>query len=176
MSQIYTDIELFNRIARSDNHAFEILFKRYFQKLCAFANKYVNDLDEAKDVVHDIFLTLWQNRKKIQIKTSLKAYLFKAVQHNAIKYLNRKKLQENIQHTGIFNNAIDDKAKMEDPYLMRIIYDAIESLPEKCKEVIYCRLNGFKNDEIATNMNIEKHTVENQINKARKILKNKIKY
>ena len=168
--------ELFNRIKAGEKAAFEVLFNDYFQKLCAFVYKYVNDLDASKDIVHDIFLILWQNREKIEVKSSLKAYLFKAVQHNAIKYLNRKKLQDNLRHNPFFNDVIDGKNQIEDPYLMRIIYDAIEALPEKCKEIIYYRLNGFKNDEIAANMNIKKHTVENQLNKAREVLKKSIKF
>ncbi len=166
---------LYEKVKSGDKNSLVALFKLYFERLCFFALKYLNDKEEAKDIVHDVFLKLWQDRSKINIDTSLKAYLFKAVQNNSIKYLNKQKTDVKHNYYLTSDDFFDGHSTIEDPYLKKQIYNAIDALPEKCKKITYHKIEGLNNDEIAVIMNIKKHTVENQLYKARQILYKKLK-
>ncbi len=134
--------ELFNKIKAGDKQALEKVFELYFNSLCAFSFKYLNDIEDAKDVVHDIFIKIWQNRKKIKIESSLKSYLFKATQNNSIKLLNKKRIINKYREGSMKTHLIDGYSKIEDPYLQKIIYDAIDLLPDKCKKITYDKKIG----------------------------------
>ena len=71
----------FASIAAGDRSAFDTLFRAHYKPLCAFAVQYVKDRDVAEDLVQDLFFRLWQDREKVSITTSLKAYLFTAVRN-----------------------------------------------------------------------------------------------
>jgi len=81
-----TDKALFLRIKNDDNAAFRQLFHKYYQSLYLFALKFIDE-EAAKDLVQDCFFEFWKSRKKIQITSSLSAYLFTGVKNRCYKYL-----------------------------------------------------------------------------------------
>ena len=76
---------------KMDKAAFEELFRSYFTPLCSFAQKYVRDIDEAKDIVHNVFINLWNKRDQVDLNTSLKSYLFQGVQNRCLNYIRDRK-------------------------------------------------------------------------------------
>ena len=72
---------LFERIKKSDEKAFEILFHRYYGYLCLFATKIINDDVAAEEIVQDFFVKLWDKRENIHIESSIKNYLFRSVKN-----------------------------------------------------------------------------------------------
>ena len=74
-----------------DKAAFEELFRSYFTPLCSFAQKFVQDADEAKDIVHQVFINLWNKRDVIDVNTSLKSYLFQGVQNRSLNFIRDNK-------------------------------------------------------------------------------------
>ncbi len=76
-----TDLILFRRLNAGDDAAFTEIFNRYRAPLFKFVYKKVRDEEAARDMVQDVFVKLWSNRREISITTSLSSYLYKAV-HN----------------------------------------------------------------------------------------------
>ena len=157
-----------------DKQAFEKLFRRYFTPLMAFSRRILGDEDDAREVVHQVFIKLWERRSEIDLSTSLKSYLFTAVNNRSLNVIrDRKKFssEEVPERVGEW----DVSAQIESMELEEKIKEAIDSLPEKCREVFELnRFEGLKYGEIAEKLGISIKTVENQMSKALKILREQL--
>ena len=171
------DKMLLDSIRKDDAHAFELLFKKYYASLCLLAAKYTNDIDSAREVVQSLFVYVWENRAGLQIEQSVKAYLSSAVRRNCIRYIQQQRhlvsiddLPEDFHMAGEFYDSLE----LEE--LNRQLLDAIEQLPEQCKRIFkMSRFDEMKYAEIAQILQISVKTVEAQMGKALKILRNKFK-
>src|SRR5690625_176998 len=101
ISDIVCEIETIQKINQGDESAFEQLFHLYYDRLCMFSAGYVGSSDQARDIVQEVFIALWENRQTLTIETSLKSYLFQAVRNrstNALIKDNRiRTLKERLQ-------------------------------------------------------------------------------
>lgn len=165
----------FSAIANGDRKAFEALFRLHYRPLCAFALPYLKDVDKAEDLVQDLFFRLWLDREKVNIVTSVKAYLFAAVRNrclNAMKTGGRvRALNEELHDTP------QEEERSEDEHAERIgrVQAAIEALPiERRKVFKLSRYEGLKYHEIAERMGISVKTVENQMGQALKSLRREL--
>ncbi len=153
---------------------FEKLFKELFKPLTGFACQYVKDLDDAKVVVHDAFVALWEKWNTLPQDTNYQSYLYTAVRNRCLNLLRDKKntitIDEVPEHVWSELNT-----NLETAELAQAIDLAINSLPEKCREVFeLSRLEGLKYSQIADKMNISEKTVEAQITKALKLLRDRL--
>lgn len=165
-----------HRIKLGDEQAFELLFRKYFNRLSAFANKFLNNPEEAQEVVQDVYIRVWEERKLIDPGKSLKAYMFMIAQNMCINKLRRSKVSS--RYLEFYKYVYLDKREFtcEESYLcleLEIqIEEAIQKLPPKCKRVFeMSRRDGLKYKEIADNLNISVRTVEVQISKALQIIR-----
>ena len=165
----------FAPIAAGDRAAFEALFRLHYRSLCAFAVHYLKDRDKAEDLVQDLFFRLWLDREKVQITTSVKAYLFASVRNRS---LNAMKAQGRVRS---LNEEVDDREedgmRAEDEHAERIarVQAAIGALPtERMKVFKLSRYEGMKYQEIADQLGISVKTVENQMGKALKTLREEL--
>lgn len=85
-----SDIALLNRIKENDQTALEVLFERYYYRLCDFVFQYVQRVDIAEKAVSDVFLKIWNNRQKIDISTNFKAYIYRAIRNQALNYIQKE--------------------------------------------------------------------------------------
>jgi RNA polymerase sigma-70 factor, ECF subfamily len=157
-----------------DKRAFEELFRKFFPALMAFAAKFLPDEDDAREVVHKVFINLWEKRDSLDTSTSLKSYLFKSVNNRSLNVIRdrRKFVGDEIPDLA---SDVDVEAQMEAMELEEKIMKVIEGLPEKCKEVFeLSRFEGLKYSEIADKLGISVKTVENQMSKALKVLREKL--
>ena len=174
MTQLQTNNKAFNEID------FEQLFRTFFTPLCQFARKYTNNLDSAKEIVHDVFITLWEKRQGIDPDKQIKSYLFTSVYNRSLNYIrDNKKFDKNIELSEL-SKTIDEsnsiEAKMDSVVLNARIQQALQKLPEKCREIfILSRFKELKYAEIAKKLNISVKTVEAQMTKALKILREELK-
>ena len=161
-----------------DKPAFEELFMSFFPGLVLFARKYVPDQDTAKEIVHNVFLNLWEKREKVDTSSSLKSYLFTSVYNRCLNFIrDQKKFDRNESHFERLESTdfADGTDHLEEQELEQRIYDALQSLPEKCREVfVLNRFEGLKYAEIAEKLGISVKTVEAQMSKALKILREKL--
>ena len=155
---------------------FEKLFREFFAPLSFYARKMVHDEDTAKDIVHAVFIKLWELRNDLKLDTSLKSYLYRAVHNRSLNHLrNQSRFRseepgEYTEGTAEFNDDII-AAETEARIIM-----AIEGLPDRCAEVFRkSRFEDKKYREIAEEMKISVKTVEIQMSKALRILREELK-
>jgi len=159
---------------RMDKHAFEELFKKYFPSLMAFSRRILVNEDDAREVVHQVFINLWEKGGEIDLSTSMKSYLFTSVNNRSLNVIrDRKKFSS--EEVPELAGEWDASALIESMELEEKIRSAIDSLPEKCREIFELnRFEGLKYAEIAGHLDISVKTVENQMSKALKILREQL--
>jgi RNA polymerase sigma-70 factor (family 1) len=159
--------------------ALEMIFKTHYQPLCKYAYSFLNDKDEAEEVVQSSFISLWEKRDAIAIQSSFKSYLYRMVRNaclNAIKHQRVKKSyadQEKIDGEPVHNSVSEAVLSTE---LEAKILKAIQALPEQCRLVFQLsRFEELKYQEIADQLSISVKTVENHMGKALKIMREELK-
>lgn len=157
-----------------DQGSFERLFREYFPPLMAFARKILVDEDDAREVVHQVFIIIWEKRQEIDLSQSLKSYLFTSVHNRSLNVIRDRKKFSSAELPDVAGE-LDVSSVIESMELEAKIMEVIGSLPEKCREVFEMnRFEGLKYSEIADKLNISVKTVENQMSKALKILREKL--
>ncbi len=173
-----SDIYLFQQIKNDDDkEAFELIFKKHYRTVYNYARYNVNDESACHDITQDIFTYLWEMRRKIEIKQTLKSYLLSASHNASINYL--KKETNRKRH---ISNFFHETPKKEDGYdiifegaLIESLNTIISDLPAQCKEIFYLsRLKGLKQKEIANKLGISPRTVETQIYRALRTIRSKL--
>ena len=134
-------------------------------------------MDTAKDIVHNVFVNLWEKRDQLDASTSFKSYLFTAVHNRSLNYIRDQKKFDKNEFVPETNEAINYESadSLETTELQKKINNAIDSLPEKCREIFLLnRFEELKYQEIADKLNISIKTVETQMSKALKTLREKL--
>jgi len=166
-----TEGQLLNGITLGEEWAFRYLFDNYYQLLVGFAYRYLNDLDSARNVVQDIIVGLYDKREFIKIHTSLKAHLYQSVRNRALNVLKREKMQRD-HHNRILEEEKDQsyyEDKLAVNELESRIANVVKDLPGQCRRIyLMSRQEGLSNSDIAADLDISKRTVETQISKALK--------
>jgi RNA polymerase sigma-70 factor, ECF subfamily len=149
---------------------FETLFRAEFKGLCFFAQKYVKDFDAAREIVQDSFINLWEKHASIDPSRSVKSYLTTTIHNKCHNYLrDNKKFNTNLLEIEnlIEISEISDNDILVEQELRKTIQQAIEDLPEKCREIfVLNRYENLKYQEIADKLGISVKTVEAQMSKA----------
>lgn len=155
---------------------YEHMFRTYFAPLSYFAGKYIADRDTCKEIVHKVFISIWENRVNFDFEKSPKSYLHTAVYNRCMNFLRDNKITESTNDESILNISEDYSDNMQTAELEAKIWEVIDQLPEKCREVfILNRFEEKKYSEIALHLNISIKTVETQISKALKVLREELK-
>jgi len=151
----------------------EILFRKYFNSLCVFARQYIYDNDKVKDIVHDVFINIWEKGELYEAEALVKGYLFTSVKNRCFNYLrDNKKFNKEGDEAFNYDGSLQYHNQTEYKELETIIKTEIDKLPDKCKEVfILSRYEELKYAEIAERLDISVKTVEAHISKALKILR-----
>jgi RNA polymerase sigma-70 factor (ECF subfamily) len=155
----------------------------YYPKLVRFSQTYVLSLQDAENIVQDVFLHLWENWNRIDSLINMNAFLFMAVKNRCIDYLRKQtqlkqkeqslsELQEKELQLNLYSLQTLDESNLTKGEIETIVANAINALPERCREIfILSRLEGLKHKEIAARLNISTNTVEGQMNIALRKLK-----
>jgi RNA polymerase sigma-70 factor (ECF subfamily) len=166
---------------------FSQIYLTYYPKLICFAAEYVISKEDAENIVQDLFLFLWENRGILPTIRNLNAYLFTLIKNRCIDFLRVKVTERNRYETlqnsfemelNLKLNSLDffDSYHLSDAGIEKIITEAIDSLPKKCREIyILSRFENLKHKQIAEKLNVSTNTIENQIGIAIKKLRVKLK-
>jgi len=170
--------DLFDKIKKGDEKAFEKLFHQYYGILCSFATKIIKDDVAAEEIVQDLFVKIWEKREQLFIETSLKNYLFRSIRNLCLNFIQHNKTK--IRHAQIVLSEVESNLSDDSNYpevdLFVKIEESINSLPEKRQEIFrLSRQEGLKYYEIAQKLNISIKTVETQMSLAIKTLRDKLK-
>lgn len=169
----------------ADESLFDRFFTCHHSRMVLYAEKFTEDTETARDIVQEVFLKTWENRDKISINSSLLSYLYVAIRNRCASFIRQKALSEKFtsQVESEMNQLeIDFYSSEEEQHLLiyeketgETIRKTISELPEKCREIFeLSRYQGMKSSEIAQKLNISVRTVETQIYRALKYLKERL--
>lgn len=161
----------------SNEKVFEAIFRNHYEQLVHFALRYVRDDEVAEDLVQETFSNVWIKADAIQVRTTLKSYLFGAVRNACLNHLKHEKVKLAYATNELFVvNEADEADFLELDELKECIEKAFKKIPEKCRGIFeMSRYEGKKYQEIANELNLSIKTVENQMGKALKILREELK-
>ena len=170
-----TDTGIFLKIKNSDFHAYELLFRRYYRHLCGFAVRYLGRMEEAEEVVQDMFFTIWEKRETLNIHSSVKSYLFRAVSNRCIQVIDHKKVE--LKYADYFKAQEQEMAGDADEALRiseltGVVDKTMGQLPERCRKVFKMnRFEGLKYHEIAKKLSLSVKTIEADMGRALKLFR-----
>jgi len=173
-----TNEELFivKKMIEGDIDSFKYFFDRYYSDLCNFVHVYLHDQILAEEIVQDIFVFFWENREKLKINTSVKAFLFSASKFKSLNLLRdtktKRRIVENIGKTEPFYTTEQDSSYIDADEFKKILDLAIDQLAPKCREIfLLSKRSDLTNNEISAQLGISVKTVENQMTIALKKLR-----
>ena|SRR2546430_2424744 len=169
--------ELLDRLRRGDDAAYEAIFRQWYAPLVATTAALLRDRGPAEEIVQDVMLELWRRRETLTLEQSLRAYLFQASRNRALNHLRRLRVETRGEPTIAAAMPTPDQADSEvrESELRVAIESAIAGLPDRCREVFeLSRIHGLKYSEIATTLGISVKTVEAQMGKALRVMREKL--
>lgn len=169
---ITDDIILLKLIQEDDEKAFKLLFDTYFSSLCRFMLIYLPDKQEVEEIALTIFINVWENRHTLSLKISFKAYLFQAAKNRCFNRIRDLKETASLNEAEHYFSDFETDTSLEMEELNTLIQEAICSLPDRCQQVFRLSREEEKSyQEIANQLNISIKTVEAQITKALRLMK-----
>lgn len=175
-----TDNQLsIEQINNLDANAFHLLYKDYYKALVGYAFQMIGDMEVAKDIVQDLFSTLWERKKPFQSMASLRVYLYNSVRNASLDYLRHKDIESgyllkvltDYQEHRLDGDGEEDFFSEE---IYRQLFQTIDAMPERCREVFMLAMQGKKNVEIAATLQISMETVKTQKKRGMLLLRKKL--
>lgn len=175
------DKEITEKVRSGDEQAFELLFRKYYVRLCGFADKFIANTAESEEIVQEVFLNIWKKRDQLKLADDIRPYLFKSVQNFCFNLIEHKKVED--QYYSVIDLAYKDSTEDFNTYesvlyaeLQKNVEKAISSLPTECRNIFQMsRQEGLKYKEIADRLGISVKTVETQMSRALTKLKTELK-
>jgi RNA polymerase sigma-70 factor (ECF subfamily) len=174
----YTDQELVALLRQGDHLAFRKLFERCHVLLYVFAYKKINDREEAKDMVHDLFASIWEKRTDLNIPGEVLPYLYTALKNRVFDLYKHKKVTQRYldtfqEYLNVEPEATDYRVRHNE--LSALIEKEIAALPEKMREVfLMSRNTDMSRKDIAETLGIPEETVKSRMHGSMKILKGRL--
>ncbi|MEY8592868.1 RNA polymerase sigma-70 factor [Butyricimonas hominis] len=174
------DQSLLDALIKGEEAAFEKIYKSYFALLRNYSASIVGDSDAAYEIIQNIFVALWENRKNLDREKSLRNYLLRSTHNNSLRYLKTQSLH--LQHQ---ENLKKEKSEEEQENVIRHeeypdpeqqLSALLNELPERSRQVvIMSHIENKKSADIARELGISVRTVETILYQAMKKLRGKIK-
>lgn len=173
-NELTSDYDLVENLRHGDIDAFDQVFKKYGDRLFGFALGYLKSKEETEELVQNVFLKIWENRKNLKKESSLKSYLFTIAYHEMCQVFRKKQVHERFlnERFSYADYTINPDEQLEYKATLEQVSKLIEKLPEK-QRVIFekSRNEGKSTKEIAEEMNLAPGTVDNQISATLKFLR-----
>ena len=171
-------LDLLARIARGDRGAFEQLFREHYAGLVRFGEGLLRSRELAEDTVQEVLLNLWRQRETVRIDDSVKAYLYRAVRNRSLNQIRNERVRREAAPQIVRESrgsAEAGDAAVLSTELEEAIRGAIAELPPRCREVFeLSRVRGLKYQEIAETLGISIKTVETQMGRALRSLRERL--
>lgn len=170
----HNDASLLELFRTQPEQAIERIFREYYTDVCRAVLRIIPDPGIAEDIAQDVFYDLWRKRDRLDVKTSVGAYLRRAARNKSLNYIRDQKIkpegEEKLPHRE--EQQPDANRKLEIKDLQSSIDRAVNDLPERCRQIFsLSRFEDMSYQEIADQLGISVKTVENQISKALRLLR-----
>ena len=170
------DIDLLvTKVTKGDENAFEKLFRIYYARLHKYANYFINDLDEAEDLVQEVFVQIWNNRSRIDNQQKFSSYIFKLVKNRCLNNLKHKivegkyvdkQLADSTEELYHISFEMDEGFKSVDELLSAELEKLMDKMPDRCSECFRLKwIEGKTIKEIAATMQISTTMVDKHLAK-----------
>lgn len=173
------------RFSTPDEKLFEAIYNQNLQRIVSFAYGYLNDIEEARNTAHDVFISFWNSRENVNLKENVLPYLMSITRNKCLnilkKNLSARKYSTRMLHAkcdAINSLALESHSAMKiyETELETLMNKAIEQMTPKVKDTfLQSRMKGLKNREIATAQGIAESTVEARIKSALLIMRKLLK-
>jgi RNA polymerase sigma-70 factor (ECF subfamily) len=172
-----SDKHLLERLRQGDSLAFDAIFRTWYGPLVGTAERMLRDRAVAEELVQDVMLELWRRRETLAADGSPQAYLFQATRNRVLNHLRHLKIEQRsepaIRGDSVSSPQADAGLVQEE--LGVAVQEAVKSLPDRCREVFeLSRVHGLKYSEIAKQLGISVKTVEAQMGKALRTLRERL--
>lgn len=165
---------------KGDAGAFGKIYCEYFSKAVSFAIYYVWDSEVARDIVHDVFVSLWENRENIDASRNIEPYIITSTKNRCINYLrdtlSRKKTRDVILQKNL--EALESRS-LEEVYmndLQQFLRNTLSQLPAKTQEAfILNRFHNMSYEQIAAHQQVSLKNIEYRIMSALRVLRQQLK-
>ncbi len=149
---------------RLDNY--KKLFDTFYPSLCIFSSKYTNNLESSKDLVQEVFIKIWNDKLLLNEDDNVKAYLYTMVRNKSLDFIKSKEVRNKTSLDSEILNLITSQSYFEKHVLIeetsRLVNEAVNTLPYKCKRIINLSLKGHGNKQISEELSISLNTVKTQ--------------
>jgi RNA polymerase sigma-70 factor (ECF subfamily) len=170
-----TDLTLVELIRQGDSKAFDRLFLRHYTVLCRLSARIVRDMDIAEDIVQGVFFRLWVGKSDLGIDTSVRAFLERSVRNASLDHLRHMRFIDPDHDLANDPNTGDFIVEIENRAALKIVEEAISALPEGSRTIfLLSRVDGFTYQQISVKLGVSIKTVETQMGRALKAIRNSI--
>jgi RNA polymerase sigma-70 factor, ECF subfamily len=174
-----TDNFLVTRILQNDPGAFKLLYDRYSKKIYFFSLKYLGNNIEAEELVQSVFINVWENRGSLDPGNSVKGYIYKSAINYIYNYLKKKTIKARFIESQMYENETQSDNLFEEEIfhdLEKSINTVVETLPSRQQRIFHLsRYDGLTYQEIAVKLDLSIRTIENQMYRALKTIKTRLK-
>ncbi|MCM1518509.1 MAG: RNA polymerase sigma-70 factor [Pseudoflavonifractor sp.] len=152
-------------------HEFETLYRRLYMPLGMYALRVLGDVDEAEDAVQESFASVWELIGEGAVIENLKAYMYRAVRNECLLRLRSRRYDVEREMPEEITDEVVDTSERD-----ARLWDAIGHLPDRCREIfLMSKRDGLTNADIASELGLSVKTVENQMTKAFKTLRDSLR-
>ncbi|MEX0928976.1 MAG: RNA polymerase sigma-70 factor [Balneolales bacterium] len=166
------------KIRGGDKEAFKMLYLKYYGQLCRFAWRFLRSPHLSEEVVQDTFLSVWESRATLDVNKQIKSFLYKIVRNKSLNHLKRQTIVDDYNLESIWANDPHDTQKhdfKEKNDFLLAVNKAIENLPKGARQIyILYQDDGLTYKEISEVLEISTKTVESQMTRALKLIRQEI--
>jgi RNA polymerase sigma-70 factor (ECF subfamily) len=169
--------ELLERLREGSEPAYDEIFRTHYPQLVGLAESMLRNRAEAEEVAQDVMLELWRRRQQITVESSLRAYLLRATRNRTLNRIRHERVAKTGEsHAQIVTHANPKgEHNLVEAEIEAALRSAIDELPPRCREVFeLSRVHGLRYAEIAATMEISVKTVEVQMGKALRLLRDRM--
>tara|TARA_B100000809_G_scaffold175093_1_gene172391 strand:+ start:1460 stop:2014 length:555 start_codon:yes stop_codon:yes gene_type:complete len=164
---------ILSEISKKNRKVFKTFFNQHYKNLVVYANGYLFDKQASEDVVQEVYIYIWENADRIDIKSSLKNYLYVMVRNRCLNYLKSIKITDSYDHldlniSSIAEHVFESTSEEDKQIVYHQVLKVVDSLPDKMQQIVKLKyLHHYKYAEIAAELGVSLNTVKTQLKRAK---------